>query len=241
MTLELKPLGATLGVEVCNFDTLSTHSEQTWAALRQTLARHCLVLFRDQVLSPLQLVEFASGLGPVMDHFTAFEHLVPGTKKAYINSSKPGSLRYSGNDWHTDYSYLKKPPYYSGLYFTKIPKLGGDTAFSNQYAAYDALSERWKNLLEGLASVHDSNQRYQNLYLGADLEVSNELTSNTPGKHPLVFTHPDTGRKTLFVSEALSKAVVEFPPRKARRYSNFCSRTVPARSSLTVMCGARTI
>ena len=66
-----------------------------------------------------------------MDHFVGFEHLAPGTKKAYINSSKPGSLRYSGSDWHSDYSYLRKPPFYSGLCFTKTPSLGGDTAFAS--------------------------------------------------------------------------------------------------------------
>ena len=220
MTLELKPLGATLGVEVLNFDIRSKHSDQTWGDLRQAVAEHCLVLFRGQVLSALDLVECVSGFGPVMEHFTGFENMAPATNKAYINSSQPGSLRYSGHDWHTDYSYLKKPPYYSCLYFTRTPNQGGDTAFANQYAAYQALSGRWKIMLEGLESVHDSNQRYRNLHQAADLKIS-QLTANEPGAHPLVVEHPDTGRKTLFVSEALSKSVPEMPRKEGKAILEF--------------------
>ena len=216
MTLELERLGATLGVEVCNFDTLAAHSEETWVALRQAVAEHCLVVFRNQVLSAHQLVDFAAGFGAVMDHFAAYEHLAPGTRKAYMNSSQPGSLRYSGHDWHTDYSHLTKPPFYSCLYFTRTPSLGGDTGFSNQYEAYNALSERWKTLLEGLESIHDATPRYVRLYREADLEVTEELKSGEAHKHPLVLVHPDSGRKALFVSEALSQSIVDMPRKESK-------------------------
>jgi len=221
MTLELERLGATLGVEVCNFDLLSPHSQDTWAHLRQAVAEHCLLLFRDQVLSTEQLITVAGGFGPVMDHFSAYEHLVPGTKKAYMNSSRPGSLRYSGHDWHTDYSYLSKPPFYSGLYFTRTPSIGGDTGFSNQYQAYDALSERWKLLLDGLASIHDATPRYVRLYREADLKVTESLKSSKSHKHPLVLVHPDTGRKSLFVSEALSQSIVDMPRKESKAMLEF--------------------
>ena len=208
--LEMKPLGGALGVEVVNFDVLAEHSAQTCALLREAVAKHCVLLFREQDLSTTELIDFAAKFGPVMNHFSGFEH-VDNDAKAYVNSSKKGSLRHAGNEWHTDYSYLRKPPFYSCLYFTKTPRVGGDTVFANTYHAYDALSAQFQSLLSELQAVHDVNDRYKSLYEGAELDVRPEISSNAPGAHPLVRKHPDTEKHCLYVSEALTKTVTNLP------------------------------
>jgi taurine dioxygenase len=129
------------------------------------------------------------------------------------------TVRIAGDKWHTDVSCDEKPPYASILHLTTIPETGGDTLFSSMYAAYQALSEPMKSLLDGLTATHDGGPNYSDREQRDREENPHRVAS--AAVHPVITTHPLTGRKALYVnsvftvrinelSEAESGAVLDF-------------------------------
>ena len=137
-------------------------------------------------------------------------------------SSAPDGARYAGQAWHSDYAYIENPADLSCFYMRKTPSVGGDTAFANMYAAYDALSDRMKAMLDGLDALHSNAQRHRLQYVAEDAPISKtDLAAFSPVRHPLVKTHPVTGRKSLFMSEALTESIIGLPSRESAALLGF--------------------
>jgi taurine dioxygenase len=218
MTLEYQRIGGVLGAEVLGFDVADSHPKALWEELRGATMERCLLLFRDRELSAPQLTAFAGALGPLMQHVSAnsARYLLPEAPEVHLVSSGPGGARYAGQAWHSDYAYIEDPAQLTCFYMRKTPSVGGDTAFANMYAAYDALSTRMKAMLDGLEAVHSNAQRHRLQYVADDAPMTEtDLAAFVPVRHPLVISHPETGRRALYVSEALTESIVGLPGRES--------------------------
>ena len=189
--IEVKPISGALGAEITGVDLARDLGDPTVvAALRQALLDHLVIFFRDQDLSPEQLLETARAFGtPTAYPFVAGlrDHplVVPVIKR------EEERINFGGI-WHSDTAYLERPPLGSLLYALEVPACGGDTLFANQYLAYETLSPGLQALLAGLKAVNIAAM-IRSAPTGASLETH-------AATHPVVRTHPETGRRALYVN-----------------------------------------
>ena len=223
MAFSVHRIGGTLGAEIDDFDVRATHSSETYAAISQALAEHCVLVFRDQPMSDLETVEFVDRVGETFDQWNISpEFLSPDSQKVFRISSRRGGSRYAGSTWHADYAFFDDPADLSCMHFRTLPSVGGDTGFANMYAAYDALSEGMKNYVEKLVAVFDNTRRYRLQYAIKDAPVTKQQLDQVPiAQHRIVITHPLTNRKALYISEALVDTIVGLPPRESEAIVRF--------------------
>jgi taurine dioxygenase len=170
------------------------------------LAENLVIFFRDQEITPEQHLAFGRLFGDLMVH-PAAPHIegYPELLRIYADKDSP---RANGESWHSDVSCEPEPPMGSILLIEECPPKGGDTLFASMYAAHDALSDRMKDYLEGLVAVHDGEHVYRGTY-------SNFGVQDKPvyprAEHPVVRTHPVTGRKCLFVNRGFTTRILGIP------------------------------
>jgi taurine dioxygenase len=190
--MEVKRIAGALGAELLGVDL---SKEIPAAEIRKAFLEHQVIFFRDQELDPAQFMAFARTMGrPVPYPF------VPGIEgfPEVIEVKKLEHERHNfGGIWHSDTAYLEEPPMGSMLIAREIPPYGGDTLFASQYLAYEALSDGMKRLLDGLYAVNSSAK--------ADVTRTREdrvkeYSRHYEAEHPVVRTHPETGRKALYVN-----------------------------------------
>lgn len=189
MAFELDSLSGTLGAEVRGID-LTDLSESNFANVRSAFLEHHVLLFRDQKLTPEQQVEFGMRWGdlfvhPILPHIDGHPELI-----AITNLGKKRTLT---EVWHSDVTFAEHPPLGSGLYAIELPPAGGDTLFTNQHLAYERLSGGMKDMLEGMRAIHTGGGLGAAAGKGDDWRQHAQL-------HPVVRTHPETGRKALYVN-----------------------------------------
>jgi taurine dioxygenase len=193
--MEVRRIAGALGAELLGVD-LRKLSDGVVVAIRRAFLEHQVIFFRDQKLDPAQFMAFARTMGkPVPYPF------VPGIEgfPEVIEVKKLEHERHNfGGIWHSDTAYLDEPPMGSMLIAREIPPYGGgDTLFASQYLAYEALSDGMKRLLDGLYAVNSSAK--------ADVTRTREdrvkeYSRHYEAEHPVVRTHPETGRKALYVN-----------------------------------------
>jgi taurine dioxygenase len=186
------------GVDLANID------DATLAEIRRALVDHCVLFFRDQHMTAEQHIAFGRRFGDLDVHPAAAN--ATGHEEILVISADENSSRANGEAWHSDVSCLPEPPMGSILYMHEVPPTGGDTMFASMYAAYDALSKRMKSYLEGLRAVHSGEHIYRGLYDGVQDKASYPHAS-----HPVVRTHPESGRKCLFVNRAFTTHIQDIP------------------------------
>ena len=190
--MEVRRIAGALGAEILGVDLAKGFPERE---IRQAFLEHQVVFFRDQKLDPAQFMEFARAMGKPVEY--PFVKGIAGFPEV-IEVKKLEHERHNfGGIWHSDTAYLDEPPMGSMLLAREIPPYGGDTEFASQYAAYDALSEGMKRLLDGLVAVNSSAK--------ADVTRTREdrvkeYSRQYEAEHPVVRTHPETGRKALYVN-----------------------------------------
>ena len=223
MNLSLERIGGVLGAEISNFDAKHDYPDVTYEQVRQTLAENCVLVIRDQVLSDLEAVEFLDRIAVTFDQWNITpEFLSPDTPKVYHLTSRVGGSRYAGSTWHADYAFFDDPADVSCMQMRKLPRVGGDTGFANMYAAYDALSGQMKDLIANLTAIFDNSRRHRLQYATESAAISKQQLDRVPiARHPLVITHPLTGRKALYCSEALVDTIVELPPLESKTIVDF--------------------
>jgi taurine dioxygenase len=199
------PTGAALGAEIRNAD-LRTIDDGDFAVIYRAWNDHLALLFREQELDDEDLIAFSRRFGeldwaPVQESGRRF---VEGHPEIYVvsnvmeNGVPIGSLGAGEATWHTDMSYLEVPPKASILCALEVPPSGGDTYFSNMYAAYESLPEALKRRIESLSLKHDAIYNSGGYLRQGAAAVDDPMTS--PGVyHPLVCTHPETGRRALYL------------------------------------------
>lgn len=191
------------GIDVSNIDT------DTQAELRQALLEHCMLVFRAQTLTPQQHINFSKQFGELEIHI-AVDHLLEDYPEIMMVSNKQVDGHYigavsAGDYWHSDLSCKAEPSMGSLLYALELPADGGDTAFVNCYTAYEALSQETKDRITGLRGIHTFNRmrnprvHIPEMHQGDALMRYAERAPDD-GVHPIVRTHPETGRKALYVS-----------------------------------------
>ena len=199
--IEVIPTGRSLGAEVRGID-LKELGEAAFARLMQAWHQHSVVLIRDQRLSDQQLIAFSRRLGdldwaPVQETGRRF---VEGLPEIYIvsnvkvNGEPIGSLGDGEAVWHTDMSYLDVPPKASMLYALEVPPTGGNTSFCTMYGVYEALKDR----VAGLKIKHDGTYNSGG-YVRQGVTPTDDPATSPGAVHPLVCTHPDTGRPMLYL------------------------------------------
>lgn len=207
MTLSIQPLSEVLGAEVTGLDPHHPPDEATVAAIRRALADHLVLCIRGEPLEPDDYLRVARCFGePKVQTVQQNRH--PDFPELWVLASKgeqtnvdaygDGAELVIGTHWHTDDSYLLEPSLCTMLHAIRVPGDGGDTRFCNMYRVYEALPERLKARLEGLRALH----KYRSRRAGARVPVldESEREAERGVYHPLVLTHPDTGRKTLYLN-----------------------------------------
>jgi taurine dioxygenase len=207
--IEVRPMSGAGGAEIFGVDVSQELDDGTIGEIRDALNEHCVVFFRDQEIDTAQQKAFARRFGPIFIH-PNFATVMEDPEVVMVRR-EPGDVSYVGEDWHADTTMCAEPPMGAILYGIDVPPYGGDTMFANQYLAYDALSPTMKRLLEGLRAVHtDINiagpQASKNK-LRSTKNRDDDAWRETRSLHPIVRTHPDTGRKCLFVNHSYTVGI----------------------------------
>lgn len=201
--IEVRPLAGALGAEVFGVDLRRELKAETIAEIRRAFLDHCVIFFRDQEIADDDLARFGRCFGelaPLPPH-----RQVPGRfPELLIIDKQPSDKLVFGWEWHSDTTHLDVPSLGSVLLGRIIPPVGGDTLFANQYMAYDNLSDGMKKALAGLRARHSNGRILMTLERDAVLppnEPESQKYATAHAVHPVVRTHPETGRKALFVNE----------------------------------------
>lgn len=200
--MHIQRTAGALGAELQGLDLAGGLTAPIAAAIRQALLDHQVIFIRNQDLTPAQFLQFAQAMGepveyPFVKGLAGFPTIIEVKKLEHEKHN-------FGGVWHSDTTYLQEPPMGSMLLSREIPPYGGDTLFASQYAAYEALSDTMKQLLAPLVGISSSAK--------ADVSKTREDRIKTDGRqeapkeyraeHPVVRTHPETGRKALYVNVA---------------------------------------
>ena len=218
--LRTTPLSATIGAEIRGVDLTRPLSDTTVHELRERLLQYKVIFFPGQHLEPEQHVALARNFGeptpahPVLPGLDGFPEVfeIDYSRAAQLRESYGDVVdRYDGLSWHTDVTFVERPPLGSILNAVVIPAAGGDTMFSDQRAAYEALSEPLREFLEGLVAVHDGQRAFGAILKaredgGGEWE-GKQYKSLDPVEHPVVRTHPETGHKSLFVNAGFTSHI----------------------------------
>jgi len=221
----VNPLSPVLGAEMIGADLAADLDDDSFAAIRDAwLEADGIMVFRDQELTPDDHIAFSRRLGPLEKHVLE-TYLLPGYPEIYRVSNKvkdgvPQGREKAGTYWHSDLSYMNPPALASLLYGLEVPPSGGDTMFCSLYAAYDALSDTMKSILEGLAAVHDFGFASRGVFR-AEQATQSQLDATPAVEHPVVRTHPETGRKVLFVNPGFTSHIVGIHPSESRALLDF--------------------
>ncbi len=220
--LDARPLSPGLGIEASGVDLSQPMSDEASADIERTFFAGQVLVLRDQHLTPAQFVAFARRFGPPEPHvIDQFHHPADPNILILSNRKKDGQpvgLADAGTYFHTDYSYLQVPARATMLYSIEVPAAGGNTLFANQYAAYDGLSESMRRRVAPLVAVHHYGNRKE--ADDASRIAASPLTAEQKAKmplitHPLVRSHPVTGRKALYAVSGSSYGIVGMPEDKA--------------------------
>jgi taurine dioxygenase len=196
--IEVKPIAGAIGAEVCGVDASQPLDEAAIGEIRRAFLRHLVIFLPGQKLSPHGLLSFASRFGEPMEYpqlrgLAQCPLVTPVVKLEHERHN-------FGGVWHTDTSYLDQPPMASMLYALELPPYGGDTLFASQYAAYEALSDGLRQALDGLIGINSSAKAEVTRSREDRLREAGVQSKVLVGKHPIVRTHPETGRKALYMS-----------------------------------------
>jgi len=210
--IQVTPTTPNIGAEIAGIDLSRPLGNRQVDELHDALAAHQVLFFRDQKLDYDSAKAFARHFGDL--------HIHPNTPgpdghpEILPIHADANSKRIAGERWHSDVSCDPEPPLGSILYLHTVPPVGGDTLFASQYAAYDALSPQLKTYLEGLTAFHDGGPSYR--ATNAKIGVPEAGRIYPSANHPVVRTHPVTGRKALYVNRGFTQGINGLPDDEAR-------------------------
>jgi taurine dioxygenase len=200
--IRVRPCTPSIGAQISGIDLTQPLGEATIDELERALAAHQVIFFRDQRLDFESHKRFGRRFGELIIHSGVAG--LPEHPQIVAIHADASSKYIAGENWHSDLTCNAEPPMGSILYLHTIPESGGDTLFASMYAAYDALSPRMKTYLQDLTAVHDGEHVYR--------PIVNDPTRQYPcSNHPIVRTHPVTGRKSLFVNPSYTLHINGIP------------------------------
>jgi taurine dioxygenase len=211
--IAIRPLTPIVGAEIVGIDLSQRLSHEEVDAIEEALLAHGVVFFRHQDITPEQQLAFARQMGPVSVPPFAPRY---GSDPELVVLDQVSPKGEGADEWHSDNTFMAEPPMGSILKAVQLPTYGGDTCFASMYAAYDALSGAMKRMLEGMDAVHDITAPLQRAIDAGHSEANLAEVQRKwpPVVHPVVRTHPITGRKALFVNGNSTVRLVGLPPRE---------------------------
>ena len=213
MSLDITPLSPALGAIVSGIDLRQPLDDSKQQALEQALLAHQVLFFRDQPLEPTQQAAFAARFGDL--HIHPIYPNIPEQPQVLVLDTAVTDVRDNAI-WHTDVTFLETPALGAVLAAKQLPAYGGDTLWASSSAAFEALSKPLQRLLDGLTASHDFTRSFPLERFGNSheaLERYHEVQrQHPPVIHPVVRTHPVTGRKGLFVNEGFTTRINELEP-----------------------------
>ena len=221
--LDITPLSPTFAALVENIDLSQPPTDRIVTDIRAALVEHKLLVFRDQRLTPLQQRNFAVRFGPLHVHplLNHDDDLKEIVVLEHDRNRPPEPV-----EWHSDLTFIERPPLGSILYGATIPETGGDTLFADLAAAYKALSEPVRSFLHGLRATHDLAKTLRgSAYYGENNANWDDVQrKHPPVSHPVVRTHPESGVRNLFVNEGFTTAVEGLKIEESRTLLDFLFR-----------------
>lgn len=223
-SFEIRPLDGGLGAELVGLDLSRPLNPQDFARVHGAHLEHKLLVFRDQRITPAQQVAFSRRFGELQIHvlkqFQLGGHPEVFVISNIVENGQPVGLGDAGKFWHSDLSYKEVPSLGSMLYAQELPEEGGDTLFADQQRAYETLPEALRRAIEGKLAVHSYTARYDDeVFEGIRRPqlTAEQLAEVRTVEHPVVRTHPETGRKGLFVNENFTTHIVGVPEEESRQ------------------------
>ena len=212
--ISVRPFAPNLGAEVYGVDLSGSISEEQFADIYKAFLDHQVLFFKDQKEIPPDLhIAFGKRFGEL--HFHPAAPTMKGYPEIFEIHADKNSKVANGEFWHSDVSCDEEPPLGTMLQIHIAPDCGGDTMFSDMYSAYNTLSEPIKNLLGGLSATHESEHLYRGRYV--DRGINDKDTIFPQAVHPIIRTHPETGKKALFVNRTFTTRINELSPSESDR------------------------
>jgi taurine dioxygenase len=204
--LQVQPFSPALGAEVRGIDLANGLDEESYREVRSAFCRFGVLFFKAQSeIAPAVLVDIGRMFGALHTHPAAPQ--MPGFPEVFVIHTQRDSKVANGEFWHSDVSCDEEPPLGTLLQIHVLPEIGGDTLFANMSAAYDALSAPMQQMLAGLTALHESEHIYRGRY--ADRGVEDRGKVYPSATHPVIRTHPETGRKAIFVNRTFTTRINE--------------------------------
>jgi taurine dioxygenase len=202
-TLDVELLSGAMGAVLHGPDLSAVLSNRTFDEIHQAFLDHGAIFFRDQTLDPQQQIAFGRRFGPLLVY--PFMEGLPDAPEAFEILKTADDTKNFGGAWHSDMAYTEMPPLGTMLYALEVPEAGGDTMFANYTLAYEALSDGMKEMLDGVMGIYSaalkrSGGRAAAFKTASAMTSSNRDQFDMEAAHPIVRTHPETGRKGLYVS-----------------------------------------
>jgi alpha-ketoglutarate-dependent taurine dioxygenase len=234
--IQVRPANGTIGAEIRGVDLSQPLDEETWAEVREAFHDYLVVWFPEQPLTHEQHLSFSRRFGPLMSMPQL--HSVDGFPDIHvIRRDADDNGRVVGENWHSDSTYMERPPAAVIMRAVTVPEFGGDTGFLNMVAAYEALSPTMRTVVDGLSAVHSATRVYgsayqaQNKQVWSATSVKTEMDVSAGDRemvHPLVCTHPGSGRRFLYVNRVYVQRIHGMTDDESRPLLQFlydhCSR-----------------
>ena len=222
-TFDVRPLAGNVGAEIVGLDLTQPLDDADFARIHRAHLDHHVVIFRDQRITPAQQIEFSRRFGVLQIHVLK-QFLLAGHPEILIVSNivengQPVGLGDAGKYWHSDLSYKELPSLGSMLHAQELPSEGGDTLFADMHQAWDTLPQGLRLAVQDKQAVHSYTARYgegKNAANWRPTLTAEQLAQVVTVTHPVVRTHPENGRKALFVSEGFTTHIVGLPEDESR-------------------------
>ena len=216
--IEVTKLTPMIGAEIRGVDLTRPMPDDVFDDVHRAFLDNSVVFFKGQKpIPPETQIALGQRFGKLHVH-PAAPHM-DGYPEVFVIHAHKGSRIANGNNWHTDVSCDREPPLGTMLQLHLLPGVGGDTLFAGMYAAYDALSEPMRRFLEGLTARHESEHVYRGRYADRNVDDTGKVYSETT--HPVVRTHPETGRRALYVNRTFTTRIEELEAAESRALLRF--------------------
>jgi len=220
---DVRIFDAPLGAEVVGLDLSLPVSDVDFSRIHAAHLDHHALVFRHQHITPGQQIEFSRRFGPLQIHvlrnFALAAHPEVLVVSNIVEHGKPVGLGDAGHFWHSDLSYKERPSLGSMLHAQELPEEGGDTLFANMHLAYETLPAALRHAIRGARAEHSYIAKYGELQQRSPWRPNlsaEQIAQVKPVTHPIVRTHPETGRRALFVSEHFTTRVIGLPEDESR-------------------------
>jgi len=222
-TFEIRPFSGAVGAEITGLDLAKPVNAEDFQRIHRAHLDHHVLVFRDQRISPEQQISFSRRFGELQIHVLK-QFLLAGHPEILIVSNiiengQNVGLGDAGKFWHSDLSYKPLPSLGSMLHAQELPSEGGDTLFADMHKAWDAVPDALRKVVEGRSAAHSYTARYAETKFEGSWRptlTAEQLAQVQEVIHPVVRTHPENGRKALFVSEGFTTRIVGLPDDESR-------------------------